>query len=68
MKVIEEITTQTSQGTRETANSIGNLAGLAGELRRSVTGFKLPGEVETQVPVVEDFHDQPRLVGQSGRY
>ena len=42
MNVIQEVTTQTSAGTNETATSIGNLAELATELRRSVSGFKLP--------------------------
>ena len=42
MNVIQEITTQTSAGTNETATSIGNLAELANELRKSVSGFKLP--------------------------
>ena len=44
MNVIQEITTQTSSGTAATANSIGNLAGMANELRGSVAGFKLPGD------------------------
>jgi twitching motility protein PilJ len=43
MHVIQEITTQTSAGTSETAASIGNLAELAQDLSRSVAGFKLPG-------------------------
>jgi twitching motility protein PilJ len=42
MNVIQEVTTQTSAGTNETATSIGNLAELANELRKSVAGFKLP--------------------------
>jgi twitching motility protein PilJ len=42
MTVIQEITSQTSAGTNETATSIGNLADLANELRSSVAGFKLP--------------------------
>lgn len=42
MNVIQEITTQTSSGTTATAKSIGNLAGMATELRESVAGFKLP--------------------------
>jgi len=42
MNVIQEITTQTSAGTNETAASVGNLADLANELRKSVSGFKLP--------------------------
>jgi twitching motility protein PilJ len=43
MSVIQEITTQTSQGASQTADSIGNLAQLAADLRRSVADFKLPG-------------------------
>lgn len=43
MNVIQEITTQTSVGASQTAESIGNLAHLAGDLRRSVADFKLPG-------------------------
>lgn len=42
MNVIQEITSQTSAGTNETATSIGNLADLANDLRESVAGFKLP--------------------------
>ncbi len=42
MNVIQEITTQTSAGTNETAASIGNLADLANDLRKSVAGFRLP--------------------------
>jgi twitching motility protein PilJ len=42
MNVIKEITTQTSAGANETATSIGNLADLANDLRKSVAGFKLP--------------------------
>lgn len=44
MNVIQEITSQTSVGASQTAESIGNLAGLAGDLRRSVADFKLPGD------------------------
>ncbi|PZO06919.1 MAG: chemotaxis protein [Lysobacteraceae bacterium] len=43
MSVIQEITSQTSQGANQTAESIGNLAQLAADLRRSVADFKLPG-------------------------
>jgi twitching motility protein PilJ len=43
MHIIQEITTQTSAGTNETAASIGNLAKLAEEMGNSVAGFKLPG-------------------------
>ncbi len=42
---------QTSEGTNETAGSVGKLTELANDLRHSVAGFKLPdsGEVDTVV-------------------
>jgi Methyl-accepting chemotaxis protein len=40
--IIQEITRQTSAGTKQTAVSIGNLADLANDLRNSVAGFRLP--------------------------
>ena len=43
MNSIQEITSQTSLGASQTAESIGNLAQLANDLRRSVADFKLPG-------------------------
>jgi len=42
MSVIQEITTQTTEGTNHTAESIGTLAELADDLRESVAGFRLP--------------------------
>jgi twitching motility protein PilJ len=42
MSVIQEITGQTTEGTEQTAVSIGRLADLADELRHSVAGFRLP--------------------------
>ena len=42
MTTIQSITAQTSQGANQTAASIGNLAQLAADLRRSVADFKLP--------------------------
>lgn len=41
MQMIQEITTQTTQGTKLTADSVGQLTSLAEELRDSVAGFKL---------------------------
>jgi twitching motility protein PilJ len=43
MSDIQETTKQTSVGAGQTADSIGNLAKLAADLRRSVANFKLPG-------------------------
>ena len=42
MNVIQEIAMQTSTGTNESADSIGRLLDLTDELRKSVSGFKLP--------------------------
>ncbi|MEO5628758.1 MAG: methyl-accepting chemotaxis protein [Thermomonas sp.] len=42
MNTIQSITAQTSHGASQTAQSIGNLAQLAADLRRSVADFKLP--------------------------
>ncbi len=42
MAKIQETTTLTSSGTRQTAESIGKLSDLARELQASVAGFKLP--------------------------
>jgi len=48
MNIIQGITIQTSDGTSETATSIGELTQLSAELRESVTGFKLPEEIDPQ--------------------
>ncbi|HLU62351.1 MAG TPA: methyl-accepting chemotaxis protein [Gammaproteobacteria bacterium] len=55
MNVIQEITSQTAEGTQATARNIGKLATLATELRKSVAGFKLPnmGGGETMVMTAE---------------
>ena len=42
MGVIQEITQQTTEGTNQTAHSVGKLAELADDLQRSVSGFRLP--------------------------
>ena len=44
MNVISDITAQTASGASHTAQSIGNLAQLSSDLRRSVADFKLPEE------------------------
>jgi twitching motility protein PilJ len=50
MNVIQEITSQTLSGTNDTAQSIGDLAEMAVEMRESVSGFILPS--------ADDFADQ----------
>ncbi len=43
MQVLREISSQTAESTSATSNAIGKLAELAARLRKSVTGFRLPG-------------------------
>lgn len=52
MDVIREITGQTTDGTVATAQSIGKLAALATEMRKSVSDFKLPSTTSHETLVV----------------
>jgi twitching motility protein PilJ len=42
MQVVREISTQTAEGSTATSTSIGKLAALSAQLRKSVAGFRLP--------------------------
>jgi twitching motility protein PilJ len=42
MQVVREISTQTAEGSTATSTSIAKLAALAAQLRKSVSGFRLP--------------------------
>jgi twitching motility protein PilJ len=48
MTVIQEITSQTADGTEATAKSVGALAEMANEMRVSVEFFKLPGDSKSR--------------------
>lgn len=63
MNVIQDITSQTLSGTNNTAQSIGELAELAVDLRNSVSGFKLPASMERHHP-----HQEPKQVGDFNEY
>ena len=52
MTVIQEITLQTSEGTEETSKALDALNELSTELRRSVSGFKLPSESEDSMETI----------------
>lgn len=67
MNVIQEITSQTTEGTQATARNIGKLATLATELRKSVAGFKLPnmGGGETMIMTAEMHAEQVEAAQQS---
>jgi len=74
MQVLREISSQTSESTAATSTSIGKLAELAAQLRKSVTGFRLPGGTAASVtgefpalragatPVAVDTTEPPRRV------
>ena len=42
MNVVQEITSQTTSATFDTARSVSELASMADSLRQSVSDFKLP--------------------------
>ena len=46
MQVLKEISTQTADSTHATSTAITKLAELSSDLRTSVSGFRLPGDVE----------------------
>jgi len=54
MTIIQEITTQTSNGTNETAAAIERLGTLADELKKSVAGFKLPIDDQQVIDKLSD--------------
>jgi twitching motility protein PilJ len=49
MQVLREISSQTAESTTATSTSIGKLAELAAQLRKSVSGFRLPDGSNTSV-------------------
>jgi len=61
MTIIQEITTQTSHGTNETAAAIERLAKLANELKTSVSGFKLPDDAQQAMTDMDDAFDEAQL-------
>jgi len=65
MNVIQEITTQTSAGTSATAESIGNLAEMALDLRESVAGFKLPeAGISGKSPIAKSANGNSKIGAQ----
>lgn len=63
MNVIQEITSQTSAGTNATAQSIGELADMALDLRESVAGFTLPDEYTEEVANQDPYADDLPVLG-----
>jgi len=63
MQVLREISSQTAESTTATSASIGKLAELAAQLRRSVSGFRLPEALSRSLsgeyPVLKPDETQP---------
>jgi twitching motility protein PilJ len=68
MNVIQEITMQTSDGTNETAVSIGNLTNLATELRKSVSGFKLPESEQLETVILDQVAEEEEELVEQGAH
>jgi twitching motility protein PilJ len=72
MQVLREISQQTADNTSATSNAIGRLAELSAQLRKSVTGFRLPQELPVAArrsaapPVAEPDDAQGRRVAGAG--
>nr|MBS0020691.1 methyl-accepting chemotaxis protein [Gammaproteobacteria bacterium] len=64
MSIIQTITTKTSQGTQNTAKSIGDLKEQADRLRTSVRGFKLPQEKKLEI---DEGGTAPKYLFEEGR-
>src|SRR5580700_4553247 len=58
MQVVREISTQTAEGSTATSTSIGKLAALSAQLRKSVAGFRLPdfgtGATSGKLPALKE--------------
>ncbi len=69
MQVLREISSQTAESTTATSTSIGKLAELATQLRRSVSGFRLPGSMSAgatgEFPVLRP-EDTPAIASAAG--
>jgi twitching motility protein PilJ len=69
MQVLREISSQTAESTTATSTSIGKLAELATQLRKSVSGFRLPGSMSSGItgefPVLRP-EEVPPLASESG--
>jgi hypothetical protein len=50
MNEISQITKHTAVGTKQASEAVAHLADLADDLRASVSTFKMPGALPTQLP------------------
>jgi twitching motility protein PilJ len=54
MQVLREISSQTAENSAATSNSVGKLAELSAQLRKSVAGFRLPNVVSGVAELLKD--------------
>ena len=59
MQVLREISAQTAENSSATTNSIGKLAQLSAQLRKSVAGFRLPESAAPAPQALQDTGKQP---------
>src|SRR5579872_853604 len=65
MQVVREISSQTAEGSTATSTSIAKLAALSAQLRKSVTGFRLPdygggpGATSSKLPALSEAVTPP---------
>ncbi|MFK8018830.1 MAG: methyl-accepting chemotaxis protein [Pseudomonadales bacterium] len=62
MGVVQEIASQTSEGTKLSSDSIGRLASMTSELRESVAGFKLPSD-QADTEQTDQLEDMESFLG-----
>jgi twitching motility protein PilJ len=54
MQVLREISSQTAENSAATSNSVGKLAELSTQLRKSVSGFRLPDAISGVAELLKD--------------
>ena len=59
MQVLREISSQTAENSAATSNSVGKLAELSAQLRKSVAGFRLPDNVSGGTALLTDPSKKP---------
>jgi twitching motility protein PilJ len=59
MHVLREISSQTAENSAATSNSVGKLAELSAQLRKSVSGFRLPDAVSGGTSLLQDPGARP---------
>ena len=67
MHVLREISTQTAENTAATSDSVAKLAELSAQLRKSVSGFRLPEQVANVAPPLRPSPTAPAAASTNNR-